>query len=105
MTDHNTNHAEEQAAIREAQEHACAEYLFASFNWSKRTAEVVEILNGETPNRLDGAIAAFMMMDSLTLRLMLESAAKAICERSAQKLIKAHGDSWQEFYERDEFEW
>ena len=94
MTDHNTDHASEQAAIREAQEHACAEYLFASFDWSKRTAEVVEILNSETPNRLDGAIAAFMLMDSLTLRLMLESCAMAICEAEAKRFVMASGKDW-----------
>ena len=86
--------AAEQAALREAQENECAEYLFQKFDWKNKTAGLIETLNGETPNRLDGAITAFMLMDSLTLRLLLESAAMDVCEASASKLVAIHGANW-----------
>jgi hypothetical protein len=35
-----------------------------------------------------------MLMDSLTLRLLLESAAMNDCEASASKLVAIHGDKW-----------
>ena len=95
MTDHNlTDHAAEQAAKTEALENACAEYLFQKFDWKNKTAGLIETLNGETPNRLDAAITAFMLMDSLTLKLLLESAAMDDCEASASKLVAIHGDNW-----------
>ena len=86
--------AEEQAAKTEALENACAEWLFQKFDWKNKTAGLIETLNGETPNRLDGAITAFMLMDSLTLRLLLESAAMNDCEASASKLVAIHDDNW-----------
>jgi hypothetical protein len=89
--------AAEQAALREAQENECAEYLFQKFDWKNKTAGLIETLNGETPNRLDGAITAFMLMDSLTLRLLLESAAMNDCEAKAKKLIEARDKWWIDF--------
>ena len=86
--------ASEQAATQEAQEKECAEWLFQKFDWKNKTAGLIETLNGETPNRLDAAITAFMMMDSLTLRLLLESSAMSDCEASASKLVAIHGADW-----------
>jgi hypothetical protein len=88
------DHTAEQAAKTEALENACAEWLFQKFDWKNKTAGLIETLNGETPNRLDAAITAFMMMDSLTLRLLLESSAMSDCEASASKLVAIHGDNW-----------
>lgn len=96
--------AYEQAAKTEALEHSCAEYLFQKFDWQGRTAALIETLNGETPNRLDAAITAFMLMDSLTLRLLLESAAMDVCEFSATTLVKAYGDKWLEMLEGGDYE-
>lgn len=89
-----TNHAEEQAAKTEALENACAEYLFQKYDWKSKTVGLIETLNGETPNRLGGAITAFMLMDSLTLRVLLESAAMDDCEASASKLVAIQGTNW-----------
>lgn len=83
---------------------SCTTYLHDRFNYETRMMEVSEQL-ALNPDALDEAMVRFMSGDILALRLTIENAAKAICERSAQKLIKARGDKWQEFYERDEFEW
>ena len=83
---------------------SCAAYLHDRFNYETRMMEVSEQLS-VNPDALDEAMVRFMNGDILALRLTFESAAKAICERSAQKLINVHGAAWQEFYERDDFEW
>lgn len=98
------NELEEQAAKTEALEHACAEYLFQKFDWKNRTATLIETLNGETPNRLDGAITAFMLMDSLTLRILLESAAMDACEASAKTLVRGYADNWRVMLEGGDWE-
>jgi len=82
---------------------SCTTYMHDRFNYDKRMEEVSEQL-ALNPDALDEALVRFMNGDILALRLTLENAARAVCERSAQKLIKAHSDKWQEFYERDEFE-
>ena len=82
----------------------CTDYLHLRFNYETRMMEVSEQL-ALNPDALDEALARFMSGDILALRLVIENAAMAICERDAQKLVKAHGSSWREFYERDEFEW
>lgn len=83
---------------------ACTEYLLSRFNYEARMAEVSEQLSLNA-DAIDEALARFMSGDALTLRLAMENAARAICERAAQRLIKVHGDAWLELYERDEFEW
>lgn len=83
---------------------SCTTYLHDRFNYETRMMEVSEQL-ALNPDALDEALVRFMNGDILALRLTLENAARAVCARSAQKLIKAHGDAWREFYERDEFEW
>lgn len=83
---------------------SCTTYLHDRFSYRTRMAEVTEQLS-MNPEALDVALAAFMVDGGLLLRVTIENAAKTICERSAQKLIKAHGDKWQEFYERDDFDW
>ena len=87
-----------------AQLQSCTRYLHARFNYEARMIEVSEQL-ALNPDALDEALVRFMGGDILALRLTIENAAMAICERAAQKLIKAHGSAWREFYERDEFEW
>lgn len=94
MTDHNlTNQAAEQAAKDEALLNSCAEYLFNKFDWKNRINDVTEYLSTE-PKTLDNALAAFMMMDSLTLRLALDKVAMHFCERSAEILTKKYGANW-----------
>ena len=92
------NELEEQAAKTEALEHECAEYLFNKFRWKDRIGEVTEELSLE-PKALDNALAAFMELDSLTLRLTLENVAMSFCERSAKTLVKKYQDKWQESLE------
>ena len=89
------NEMEEQAAKTEALVNECAELLFNRFDWKSRIGEVTEELSLE-PKTLDNALAAFMQLDSLTLRLTLEEVAMSFCERSATTLIKAYGDKWRE---------
>ena len=89
------NEMEEQAAKNEALVNECAELLFNRFDWKSRIGEVTEELSLE-PKTLDNALAAFMQLDSLTLRLTLEKVAMSFCERSATTLIKAYGDKWRE---------
>ena len=83
---------------------SCARYLHDRFDYRTRMAEVAEELS-MNPEALDAALAAFMLDSGLLLRVMIENAAKRVCEWSARKLIRAHGGAWQEFYERDDFEW
>lgn len=83
---------------------SCARYLHDRFSYETRMMEVSEQL-ALSPDALDEALVRFMGGDILALRLTIEKAAMAICERAAQKLVKAHGPAWREFYERDEFEW
>lgn len=82
----------------------CTDYLHLRFNYETRMMEVSEQL-ALNPDALDEALVRFMDGDILALRLTIENAARAVCDRSAQKLIKVHDDRWREFYERDEFEW
>lgn len=83
---------------------SCTQYLHDRFNYETRMMEVSEQL-ALNPGTLDEALVRFIGGDILALRLTIENAAMAICERAAQKLVKARGDKWQEFYERDDFEW
>lgn len=83
---------------------SCTQYLLDHFCYKTRMAEVTEELS-MTPEALDAALSAYMNGNGLLLRVTIENAARRFCERSARKLIKANGDNWQEFYERDEFEW
>lgn len=79
---------------------ACTNYLLERFNYQARIAEVSEQLSTE-PDKLDAALVAFMLDSGLLLRVTVENAAKAICERSAAKLVKQYGDRWQSELERD----
>lgn len=88
----------------ENQLESCTQYLLDRFDYTVRMHEVTERLS-MNPEALDAALAAFMLDSGLLLRVTIENAARRVCASSAQKLIKAHGDKWQEFYERDEFEW
>lgn len=97
------NEMEEQAAKTEALVNECAELLFNRFDWKSRISEVTEELSLE-PRTLDNALAAFMQLDSLTLRLTLEKVALSFCERSATTLIKAYGDKWREMLDGVDYE-
>lgn len=84
---------EEQAAKTEALEHACAEYLFAKFDWEGRTAEVEEALsvNFET---LTAAHTKFIRGYGLELQLLFNSMAMTIVEGEAKRLVGLHGANW-----------
>ena len=77
---------------------SCAQYLHDHFNYETRMMEVSEQL-ALNPDALDEALVRFMGGDILSLRLTIENAAMAICERAAQKLVKAKGDLGLKFYE------
>ena len=95
--------ASEQAAKTEALEHAAAEYLFNKFDWKNRISEVTEELSLE-PKTLDNALAAFMQLDSLTLRLTLEKVAMAFSERSARILVAKYQDGWRDALEEPSYD-
>lgn len=94
MNHYTQDQVAEAEAAKDQQIHSATEHLFNKFDWSKRIGEVTEILNNETPIRIDSALAAFMQMDSLTLRLMLDSVAMELCECEARRLVSAHGKDW-----------
>lgn len=73
---------------------SCTQYLHDRFDYNKRMAEVTEQLS-MTPDALDEALVRFIGWDILALRLTLENAAKAICERSAKTLVTGYGDNWR----------
>lgn len=75
---------------------ACAKHLFNHFDWQARASEVVEQVSVQSPEAFDNAVGAFMGGDNLALRLVLESAAMTICERSAKTLVAGYGDGWLE---------
>lgn len=88
-----TDHAAEQAAKTEAQENACAEYLFANFGWEGRTAEVEEALSVNF-EALTAAHTRFIRGYGLELQLLFNSAAMSIVESEAKRLVGLHGDKW-----------
>lgn len=105
MTNHNlTNQAEEQAAKTEALIHQAAEYMFNNFRWKDRIGEVTELLSNDNPSRLDAALASFMCMDALTLRLLLDDVAMGLCEESAKRVVAVHGEDWLVFLECVDYE-
>jgi hypothetical protein len=85
--------AAEQAATQEAQENECAEYLFASFDWEGRTAEVEEALSMNA-DALTAAHTRFIRGYGLELQLLFNSAAMTIVEGEAKQLVSIHGDNW-----------
>lgn len=97
MTNHNTNHAEEQAAKTEALIHQAAEYLFAKVDWKETMPSVLEHLNTVQPEALEAALVEFVKGNNLTLRLMLDKAAMDDCEAKAKKLVEYHDWRWEEF--------
>lgn len=76
----------------------CTDYLHLRFNYETRMMEVSEQL-ALNPDALDEALVRFMDGDILALRLTIENAARAICGRAAEKLVKAKGDGWLKFYD------
>jgi len=73
---------------------SCTQYLLDRFDYDKRMAEVTEQIS-MAPDALDEALVRFMNYDLTCLRLTLENAAKAICERSAKTLVAGYGDNWR----------
>lgn len=78
---------------------SCTQYLLDRFNYDNRMAQATEQLS-MTPDALDEALVRFLSGDILALRLTLENAARAICERSAKTLVAGYGDNWQAQLER-----
>lgn len=96
--------AEEQAAKDEALIHQAAEYMFNNFRWKDRIGEVTEVISSDNPSRLDAALASFMCMDALTLRLLLDDVAMGLCEESAKTVVSRHGEDWLAFLEGFDYE-
>ena len=95
MTDHNlTDQASELAALREAQENACAEYLFKQIDWQKAMPTVLEQLNTTQPEALEAALVEFVGGNNLTLRLLLDKIAMDGAEVIAAQTVAIHGDNW-----------
>lgn len=81
---------------------SCAAYLHLRFNYQSRMAQILEWMDAD---KLTEALRKHEAGDLMAINLLMEETARMLCRRSAEALIKAHGDKWQEFYERDEFEW
>lgn len=92
--DHNlTDQAAEQAALREAQEQACAECLYRHFDWTKRMAEVEEIASIDF-KALCAAHTRFMQGYGIDLQLLFNKLAMELCEAEAKRLVSVHGGDW-----------
>jgi len=81
---------------------SCTTYLHDRFNYQSRMEQVHEWMDAD---KLTEALRKHEAGDMMAINLLMEETARMICMKSAEALIKAHGDAWQEFYERDEFEW
>lgn len=81
---------------------SCTQYLLDRFNYQSRMQQVHEWMNAD---KLTEALRKHETGDMMAINLLMEETARMLCRRSAEALVYAHGDAWQEFYERDEFEW
>ena len=81
---------------------SCAAYLHLRFNYQSRMEQIHEWMDAD---KLTEALRKHEAGDLMAINLLMEETARMLCRRSAEALIKAHGDKWQKFYERDEFEW
>jgi len=81
---------------------SCMQYLHDRFNYQSRMEQVHEWMDAD---KLTEALRKHETGDMMAITLLMEETARMLCVKSAEALIKAHGDKWQEFYERDEFEW
>lgn len=55
-------------------------------------------------DKLTEALRKHEAGDMMAINLLMEETARMICRRSAEALIKAHGDKWQSFYEEVSYE-
>lgn len=81
---------------------SATQYLLDRFSYQARMEQVHEWMNAD---KLTEALRKHEAGDMMAINRLMEETARALCVKSALSLIKAHGDKWQEFYERDEFEW
>jgi len=81
---------------------SCAQYLLDRFNYQSRMEQIHEWMDAD---KLTEALRKHEAGDMMAINLLMEETARMLCRCSAEALIKARGDGWQEFYERDEFEW
>lgn len=81
---------------------SCTQYLLDRFSYQARMEQVHEWMDADS---LTEALRKHEAGDLMAINLLMEETARMLCAKSAAALIKAHGDNWQEFYERDEFEW
>lgn len=86
----------------ENQLESCTQYLLDRFDCHARMEQVHEWMDAD---RLAEALRKHEAGDLMAINLLVEETARMLCAKSAKALVKAHGDKWQEFYERDEFEW
>lgn len=75
---------------------SCTQYLLDRFNYQSRMEQVHEWMDVD---KLTEALRKHEDGDLMAINLMMEEAARMLCRRSAEALIKAHGDGWQKFYE------
>lgn len=81
---------------------SCTQYLLDRFDCHARMEQVHEWMDAD---KLTEALRKHEAGDLMAINLLVEETARMLCEKSAKALIKERGDAWQEFYERDDYEW
>lgn len=81
---------------------SCTQYLLDRFDCHARMEQVHEWMDAD---KLTEALRKHNAGDMMAISLLMEETARMLCRKSAKALVKAHGDKWQEFYERDDYEW
>lgn len=94
-------HPDESPTTQELTE-SCTNYLHRRFDYAARMEQVHEWMDAD---KLTEALRKHETGDMIAINILMEETARMLCRRSAEALVKAHGDKWQEFYESDEFEW
>jgi len=79
---------------------SCTQYLLDRFDCHARMERVHEWMDAD---KLTEALRKHEAGDLMAINLLVEETARMLCAKSAKALVKARGDKWREFYERDDF--
>lgn len=80
---------------------SCAAYLHLRFNYQSRMEQIHEWMDAD---KLTEALRKHEAGDIMAINLLMEETARMLCRKTAEALIKAHGDNWQSFYEEVSYE-
>lgn len=75
---------------------SCTQYLLDRFDMQARMEQIHEWMDAD---KLTEALRKHEAGDLIAINLLIAETAIMLCMRSAEALIKAHGDKWQIFYE------